>query len=175
MWRSPTLLTPAGCALALFLVACGDSGAPFNDAITEADLRSDLHFLASDEMRGRLVGTPEIALASGWIRDRFESLGLEPAGDDDSYFQEFDLAWFSLGEPNRLTIGGTGGSREPGDGWTPSNASGTGRADGEVVFAGFGIVEPRLDYDDYRGEHLDGKIVLVMEREPGVADPESRP
>jgi hypothetical protein len=41
------------------------------------------------------------------------------------------------------------------------------------VFAGYGIVEPRLGYDDYAGEDVDGRIVLVLEREPGVADPNS--
>ncbi len=42
-----------------------------------------------------------------------------------------------------------------------------------LVFAGFGIVSPKLDYDDYRGDTVKGKIVLVLEHEPGERDPNS--
>jgi hypothetical protein len=160
-------------AAAVLLTGCADTGAPFNSSITESSLSDDLYFLASPEMRGRLVGSPEIAAASEWIADRFEMLGLEPAGDDGSYYQDFDLAWFSLGASNLLGITGVGGARRPGDGWTPINFSASTSAAGPVVFAGFGIVEPRLGYDDYQDEDVRGKFVLVLEREPGVTDPSS--
>lgn len=161
---------------ALFLVlasltaACSDPGAPGNGTITETGLSADLHSLSHDSMQGRLVGTPEVARAADWIGARFAALGLEPAGDADSYDQRFDLMWFSLGRGNTLTVSGTGGARPAGSGWTPANISATRSASGEVVFTGFGIVEPRLRYDDYDGETVRGKIVLALEREPGVAD-----
>src|SRR4029453_10501030 len=41
-----------------------------------------------------------------------------------------------------------------------------------VVFAGFGIVSPERGHDDYRGGVSD-RIVLVLDREPGVNDPAS--
>ena len=160
-------------AVAVLLTGCADTGAPFNDSITESNLSDDLYYLASPEMRGRLVGSPEIATASEWIADRFGTLGLEPAGDDGSYYQDFDLAWFSLDAPNLLRVTGSGGTRQPGDGWTPINFSASTSAAGLVAFAGFGIVEPRLGYDDYRDEDVRGKFVLVLEREPGVTDPSS--
>ena len=160
-------------ATAVLLTGCADTGAPFNNSITESSLSDDLYFLASPEMRGRLVGSPEIAAASEWIADRFGTLGLEPAGDDGSYYQDFDLAWFSLDTPNLLRVTGAGGARQPGDGWTPINFSASTSAAGLVAFAGFGIVEPRLGYDDYQDEDVRGKFVLVLEREPGVTDPSS--
>jgi hypothetical protein len=165
----------AGASFAVISFVVGactadDSTAPFNDSIVESTLRADLATLSHDSMGGRLVGTPEISGAADWIRNRFSSLGLEPAGDDGTFDQRFDLAWFSLGSGNRLTVSGAGGARPPGDEWMPMGVSATGSARGEVVFAGFGIVEPRLDFDDYRGEDVQGNIVLVLEREPGVAD-----
>ncbi|MBU00842.1 MAG: hypothetical protein CME14_06170 [Gemmatimonadetes bacterium] len=160
-------------AAAVLLTGCADTSAPFNSSITESSLSDDLYFLASPEMRGRLVGSPEIATASEWIADRFGTLGLEPAGDDGSYYQDFDLAWFSLDTPNFLRVTGAGGARQPGDGWTPTNFSASTSAAGPVAFAGFGIVEPRLNYDDYRDQDVRGKFVLVLEREPGVTDPSS--
>ena len=58
-------------AAAVLLTGCADTGAPFNDSITESNLSDDLYYLASPEMRGRLVGSPEIVTASEWIADRF--------------------------------------------------------------------------------------------------------
>jgi hypothetical protein len=168
------VLTIGVAAFTTVLTACGDDGAaPFNDSITEAGLSADLFALAHDSMGGRAAGSPELARASDWIAQRFASLGLEPAGDDGTYDQRFDLMWFSLGEGNRLTVSGAGGARAPGQGWTPANFSASTSGSGEVVFAGFGIVEPRLGYDDYQGTDVRGKIVLVLEREPGAADPAS--
>ncbi len=166
-------ITLLATLLSAAVAACGDAGAPGVDAITPEKLSADLHVLAADSFRGRLVGTEGLEQASDWIVDRFEELGLQEAGDDGSYYQDFDLAWFSLGDGNRLTVRGAGPGRAPGYGWTPSNAGVTGSAAGQVVFAGFGMVEPRLGHDDYQGEDVSGKIVLVLEREPGVSDSES--
>lgn len=155
------------------MVGCTDRSGPDLDSIREADLRTDLFTLSHDSMSGRLVGSGELDRTSDWIRDRFASLDLVPAGDNGTFDQRFDLVWFSLGSANSLTVAGAGGARAAGNGWTPSNAGAAGAASGDVVFAGFGIVEPRLDFDDYRGGDVEGKIVLVLEREPGVADPAS--
>ncbi len=160
-----TLMTLAACV--------GSDEAPGSDAITEAGLRSDVYALADDSLRGRLVGTPELEAASDWIRDRFALSGLAPAGDDGTYDQRFDMMWFSLGQGNELTVSGLGGALPSGEGWYPLNVSATASATGEVVFAGFGIEEPRLGYDDYQGADVTGKVVLVLEREPGVSDPAS--
>lgn len=156
------------------IAACADSGAaPFNDTITEAGLSADLHALSDDSMAGRLVGSPEIDQASDWIAERFASLGLEPAGVGGGFDQRFDLMWFSLGSGNRLTVSGAGGARSVGEGWYPLSFSATASATGDVVFAGFGIDEPRLGHDDYKDTDVRGKIVLVLEREPGVSDVDS--
>jgi hypothetical protein len=44
---------------------------------------------------------------------------------------------------------------------------------GPLVFAGFGIAEPRFGHDDYRGGQIRGSVVLVLDHEPGERDPES--
>ena len=117
----------AACLLAaLALGACASATAPFNDAISQAQLRADLYALAHDTTRGRLVGTPEIVKASDWVSGRFLSLGLEPGGDGETFDQRFDLMWFSLGQGNRLTVSGAGGARESGAEWYPLNFSATG-------------------------------------------------
>ena len=164
-------------AAAMLVSACDQSDdAPYNDSITAEELSTDLHYLAGDGMRGRLVGTPDIERAADFIASRFDSLGLEPAGADGSFFEPFDLAWFSVAEDNTLTVTGdgfSGRSRGLGEDFYPLNFSATASGQGELVFVGFGIVEPAFSYDDYTGQDVSGKVVLVLDREPGVDDPQS--
>jgi hypothetical protein len=105
---------------------------------------------------------------AAWIAARFQALGLRPAGTD-GYFEPFDLNWFSLGDANVLRLG-TAAPRPVGTGWFPRNVSATGSAEGDVVFAGYGIVEPRIQWDDYGEADLTGKVVLVLDGEPGPDD-----
>ncbi|MHB1191841.1 MAG: M28 family peptidase [Longimicrobiales bacterium] len=175
MQRRPLRAHGAFALLSLVaLGACGDDWtAPHNDAFSPEQMKADLVALAHDSTQGRLSGTPEAGKVADFIRSRFESLGLEPGFAGGSYDQAFDLEWFSLIEGSRLTVRGIGGARDPGNGWYPLNVALMGSASGSVVFAGYGIDEPRLGWDDYQGADVSGKVVLVLEREPGVDDPAS--
>jgi hypothetical protein len=150
--------------------------APQNDSIRKEDLKADLYFLANDLTDGRLVGTKGNALAAEFVKSRFERLGLQPPGPDGSYFHSFNLAVAALGEGNTLEItDGSGGSirRVSGQDFYPHRFGSSGQVQGEVVFAGFGITAPALSYDDYRGEDMKGRIVLVLDHEPRENDPAS--
>lgn len=57
--------------------------------ITSEDLKSHITYLADDKLGGREAGTQFEAIAANYIADYFEEFGLEPAGDGDTYFQEF--------------------------------------------------------------------------------------
>ena len=80
--KDPMKLTPLLILIPLATLTLGaQQQAPENSSITKAEMKADLFFLASDEMRGRLVGTPENRLAAEFIKSRFERAGLAPAGD----------------------------------------------------------------------------------------------
>ncbi len=148
------------------------------DSIRQEDMRADLFFLASDAMNGRAATSRDVAITSEFIKARFQRLGLMPGGPENSYFQPFNLVSAALGDgDNSLVIDGidTGGLRRRsiGEDYYTLNFSASGSGSGELVYAGFGIVESRLGYNDYQGESVEGKIVLVLDREPGVADPAS--
>lgn len=148
--------------------------APENDSITKADMKADLYFLASDDMRGRLVGTPENRLAAEFIKSRFERAGLEPAANG-SFFQPFNLATATLGDANGLEVGDGSAAlmaRVPGQDFYPMRFSPSGRTFGAVVFAGFGIASAERDHDDF-DESIAGKIALILNHEPGERDPQS--
>jgi hypothetical protein len=167
-------------AAVLFHIVSAGAGAqsiaPGNDTIRKEDLRADLYFLASDEMRGRLTEYPENRIAALFIRSRFERLGLKPMGPESSFFQTYVLTQASLGARNSFEIrvgeGSLATARVKQD-FFPQPFSASGTAAGEVVFAGFGIRAPKLGYDDYRSDAFRGRIALVFDHEPGEKNPES--
>ena len=150
--------------------------APQNDSIRQSDLRADLFFLAGDSLRGRLTDTEENRAAGDFIKSRFERMGLKPAGPKNSYYQPYNLMIATLGEGNALDLvaGEGGATRHLRDGqeFYPHRFGASGHVAGPVVFAGFGISAPHLQYDDYNGD-VKGKIVLALDHEPGERDPNS--
>ena len=162
------------CAAAIALEA--QDRAPSNDLITKQALRADLFFLASDNLQGRLTNTPGNRIAADWIAQRFERMGLAPGGPDGSYFQPYDLMVATLGPVERNTLALVGNTAtvgmEYGKDFYPHRFSATGSAEGELAFAGFGITSPERQYDDFSGD-VKGKIVLVLDHEPGERDPAS--
>lgn len=77
-----------------------------NAAITADDLRRDLFFLASDSMRGRRGATDDELRASMWLAAQAQAMGLQPAGDDGTFFQFFPVRRFRLSETSTVTLGG---------------------------------------------------------------------
>ncbi|QDU38837.1 Aminopeptidase YwaD precursor [Maioricimonas rarisocia] len=59
------------------------------ESIAADELADHVNFLASDTLEGREAGTAGGKAASAYVADHFRRLGLEPAGDAGSYFQEF--------------------------------------------------------------------------------------
>lgn len=163
------------CLLALPAVAAAQTTAPEFESIRAADLRADLFFLASDAMDGRLTGTPGNQVAAEFVKARFQRLGLQPAGPNGSFFQPYSLYTTTLGAGNAIELeDGTGESMQltVGSDFYPLNISGSGSARGPVVFAGFGIASPQYGHDDYGGD-VNGKVVLILDHEPGENDPSS--
>jgi hypothetical protein len=67
--------------------------------IREADLKRDMYTLAGDAMRGREAGTIDEMRASMWIADQMRQIGLQPHGEDASYFQ-----WWNMRRTRLSTI-----------------------------------------------------------------------
>lgn len=170
-WSAWTLLVVAIGSLH----GAGQEPAPESSSISAADLRRDVFVLASDGMEGRLVGTLGNRQAGRFIEKRFEELGLTPIGADRSYLHRFDLVIPSLGVPNQfaVTVGDRRSEGSLGRDFYPERFSGTGQAEGYLVFAGFGISAPPLGHDDYGNADISNRVVMVLDHEPGEHDPES--
>jgi aminopeptidase YwaD len=168
--------------LALFVVACVLAtplvAAPaLSQRDVQARLSYDVHFLAARVLEGRFSGSEGAKVAAEFVADRFRTLGLKPAGEDGSFFQHFSfIAHVRPGPGNALAFDLPGGTRvaKLEEDFRPLSFSSSGRASGEVVFAGYGIHAPDLGYDDYAGLDVKGKVVLVLRFSPDGDDPASR-
>lgn len=82
----------------LFLASCLTAGqSPITpnvqralNAVTAAELRGDLSFLASDTLQGRFTPSPGLDVAAEFIASKFRAAGLEPGGGKD-YFQTAEM------------------------------------------------------------------------------------
>jgi Iap family predicted aminopeptidase len=68
-----------------------DSIHQIETVVTQDDLELNIHFLSSDELRGRATGTPEIDISAKYIADWFRAYDVSTAPGYDSFFQEFDV------------------------------------------------------------------------------------
>src|ERR1700680_3322085 len=125
----------------------------------------DVVYLASDAMRGRGNGSPELDVAAGYIAGQFRLAGLQPAGENNSYFQNFEITTGArLGTRNALEIDGK--PLAAGRDFVPIVFSDSADFTGSLVFAGYGITAPEYHYDDYAGIDVRGKIVVALSHEP---------
>ena len=168
------LLLAAG--LLLLRPAAGQSPAAATASITAADLQREVAHLASDAMGGRLTATPENEAAAQYIAEQFARHGLRGAGAGGSFRHTVDLAVAAqeAGNSLRTRAGNETEAAELSRDFIPAPFSASGSAAGPVVFAGFGITADGLEHDDYRQGDVAGKVVLVLDHEPGEFDPQSR-
>lgn len=142
-------------------------------SIRASDLKADLTFLSSDEMEGRLSLERGSEIAIKWIEAEFTKAGLQPLAGT-SYLQPVELIDYKPArELTSLTVKRAGKQSK----YAPPDAIASFPDDltlsGRVVFAGYGITAPELDYDDYAGLDVRGRVVLVFNHEPQEDDEKS--
>jgi aminopeptidase YwaD len=168
-FREPIRARAAAISLACAIVIGLSARAgeiPSTSQTRAAALREHARYLASEELTGRGVDTPGITLARDYIAREFASYGLQPAGDDGSYLQGFDVTTgVAVNEPTSLVLGDHPPLKVERE-WIPLALSGSGKVEAELVFAGYGITAKEYGYDDYAGIDAKGKIVLVLRYEP---------
>ncbi len=141
--------------------------------IKATDLHNYVQFLASDSLKGRKPGTPEMAVAANFIRDHFKNNGLQLLGEEG--FQWFEIvADVTLGKDNILRYNGAEGVLKKD--FIPLAFSSSGRVVAPVVFAGYGfdIKTDSLSWNDYQGMDVTGKWVLILRADPELDNPDSR-
>lgn len=167
---SVLLVLPSGLQAANPTTSGDASGAA--NAASRQRIAADLRYLASDELRGRDTGSEEIDQAAEYIAKQFADSGLNTELFEGTPFQVFQVRSDVTAEPledNQLVIRVS--DSEPrvltiGQTMRPLAIGGSGRAEGPLVFAGYGITAPEAEYDDYADIDAGGKIVVVLRGEP---------
>jgi Zn-dependent M28 family amino/carboxypeptidase len=150
-------------------------------SIDSEKIRAHVRFLSLDLLEGRGPGTRGDSLAAEYIATQFALDGLEPAGDNGTYFQKVPLfAVHTMEEKTRFSFVPANG--KPVDlvyGAEIVSKDQTGQPtsdfDAPIVFVGYGIHAPEYNWDDYAGPNgteidLKGKIALVIVNEPPSDD-----
>ncbi len=146
------------------------------DSIDPAKLRAHVQFLSLDLLEGRGPGTRGGELAAQYIATQFALDGLEPAGDNGTWFQNVPLyAVHTEVDTTKFTFVPAKGNAESlayGSQIVSIDETGQNSAefDAPIVFIGYGIHAPEYNWDDYAGVDLKGKVALVIVNEPPSTD-----
>ena len=160
---------------ALILVTCSSRDSYVHEDglenFTLAGLEEHVKVLASDEYQGRRPFTEGEKKTLEYLESQFREMGIEP-GNGESYLQEVPMVEITATAEQNMRVKGPGGNltlqgfdeyvlhterTDPSIVWT----------DEEVVFAGFGVVAPEYNWNDYEGLDVKDKIVLVLVNDPG--------
>ncbi|GAB3358802.1 M28 family metallopeptidase [Lysobacter tyrosinilyticus] len=176
-------LLPCALGAALLLAACQPQtpaatvaapGAPttaFAPAIRAEDFAAHVRTLASDEFEGRGPGSAGEDRSVAYIEGQFKRLGLKP-GNGDSYFQTVPMTETVADENVTLKLDVAGKLREFRFGTDMVVGTRTGRPEvkldgSDLVFVGYGVNAPELQWNDYAGVDVKGKTVVMFVNDPG--------
>ncbi|HET6940682.1 MAG TPA: M28 family metallopeptidase [Sphingomicrobium sp.] len=165
------LFAATAIALVAGPVAAADTGS-FSPQLLSQHVKT----LGSDAYEGRGVNTRAETKTVDYIIGQFQGTGLQPGGDlvngQRKWTQDVPLlqsdwaaapqASISLnGQQVPLTQGEEITMRAPTNGQTAVNLSNT-----PLVFVGYGVKAPERSWDDFKGEDLHGKIMVVLVNDP---------
>jgi len=130
----------------------------------QSQFMKDVRWLADDAREGRGIGTRGLEEASRYLERRFREVGIEPAGQDGTFFHRFEAPVAVESKAGTaMTIDGEPVARAE---YEPASFSASSKVEGEVVAIGYGITAPDLRVDDYKGIDARGKIVAVRRFTP---------
>jgi Zn-dependent M28 family amino/carboxypeptidase len=161
--------------LTLVLIGCGaDPVKEAETVITEDFILAHTRYLAHDLLEGRGPGTRGDDLARHYIASQFEAMGIEPGGPDGSYFQPVPLVGMTVDRTVNLTVTGNNQRRVflYHDDFMPFSGvlEETVPVSGDLVFVGYGIRAPEYGWDDYKGMDMTGKVLVMLNDDPGTED-----
>ncbi len=147
---------------------------PIAARITEAKLHGHIQFLADDLLEGRGPATVGDRLAQLYIETQFRTLGLQPVKSLQGYRQPFPMLGLTSTSDKTWNIKKKGSPESAVEfKYFDEFIAVAGRPeakidlkDAEIVFVGYGIQAPEYQWDDFKGQDLKGKILLMMNNDP---------
>lgn len=162
----------------IFLAACNQNKPKISDedglsAFSSDSLKLHVAELSHDSLQGRKPFTPGETKTIAYLQKQFKAAGLEH-GNGESYIQEVPMVNIQTTAAADMQVTTSKGSfKLKGFDdyviWTDKITDKVSFDNDEVVFAGYGVVAPEYNWDDYAGLDVKGKIVMVMVNDPGFA------
>jgi Zn-dependent M28 family amino/carboxypeptidase len=159
-----------------FVLSCNnssDTASPEDglSAFSADSLQKHIAVLASDEFTGRKPFTEGETKTISYLKEQFAAVGLEP-GNGDSYFQEVPMVRIATQAAAEMKVESAKGNFALNGFddyviWTDKTDSAVSLTSNELVFAGYGVVAPEYNWNDYKDLDVKGKVVLVLVNDPG--------
>lgn len=165
-----SFLSASAMACLLGFSAIGQKGGPEVKNLKNINpnaIKATMTFLADDLVEGRQPGTRGFSVASKFVETQMMRIGLKPAMPDGGYLQPVPLKKGIVSEKlTTMTLGEetlTYGQEFIASPYMPQSES---SVSAPLVFVGYGISAPEMQYDDYKGIDVKGKIVIFFNAAP---------
>jgi Zn-dependent M28 family amino/carboxypeptidase len=142
-------------------------------SINASDFAARLQKISSDAFEGRKPGTIGERMSTAWIKDQFEQIGLKP-GNKDNWFQTVPMIETTLLDADTVAFDVTAPAGSEHFAFrtdmivnTLDGSHTVDLKDSPIVFAGYGVVAPEYEWNDYAGLDVKGKTVIVLVNDPG--------
>ena len=167
----------------LFLSAC-DPSKNHNDVsqfsgsliqaannIEKAYIEEVVKEISSDDYEGRGPGTRGDKKTQNYLIKQLESMGYTGGAKDGSWTQPFTLIGLNTEQPTAWSFSTSKGNttfEQSSDFILASGqqTSQTELANAELVFVGYGIQALEYGWDDYKGQNMAGKVLVMMNNDP---------
>ncbi|MGH8032385.1 MAG: M20/M25/M40 family metallo-hydrolase [Luteimonas sp.] len=173
---APVAATPSS---AVVVAKPAAAPSPWADNPGALRIQADVAYLADDRLQGREAGTAAFDVAAAYVATRFETIGLEPAGDDGGFFQTVPLL-----KATRQRDGAQLSVRRNGrridlrfaEHYLPAAGfdDGSSAIEAAAVFVGQAIHAPSLGHDDFKGVDLRKRIAVILGGAPATFDNDRR-
>jgi Zn-dependent M28 family amino/carboxypeptidase len=140
------------------------------DVVKPDDIKDDITYLADDKLKGRMPGTEGYQMAVDYVVDHLKALKVKPAGENGTWLQTVRLRRAFVGDA-ALSVKyddlNVAAARNANDCVVyPNPVTPNIKLSAPLVFAGYGISEPALGYDDFAGIDVKGKVIVITRGSP---------
>jgi hypothetical protein len=138
-----------------------------------------MRFLSDSLLEGRAPGTRGYDVAAKYVAAQLEALSLTPAGERGTWFQTVPMRKsINSGQHSSFTLSANGTEmalKDTKDYIFVADLSRTNSdIEAAVVFVGYGVTAPELNYDDYADVDVRGKIIAYLRNAPPRFSPSMR-
>jgi len=125
------------------------------------NIKKIISVIASDRYMGRETGTDGGRMAEEFFAKQFQEMDLRPAGENNSYYYTYTMPFFKVEGDVSLTVDSRTFYYGRNEDFRVENYSDGGKASGEIIFTGYGIISADNKRNDFENLELKGKIVLI--------------